>query len=379
MLVSGTYIGEGATGADEELIEAVRDAAADIARVGAGGQVRDASLVRAQWEQLCRGGWLGLLAAEARGGAGLSPAVMAAFYEALGAGGVTANFAQPAVLALAAIEACEPTAAGNRLIEALVAGTACPLLCWQTRSEEDEQELAFVEITGGGDRLTVQAERLFVDLIELGTHFCLPARIAGRAGLLVVPRDDASLSLLAVPGLSGEPLGELRLEGPVGQGAFLPLAAPDGLLRAFALARIAVAAQLAGLLDQIIHVTTEYLVQRVQFGKAIASNQVVQHRRVDLWGQKGVTRASVAHACAMISAGAEDAFVAALAAKARAGEAAARVVKEAFQLHGAIGYTGEYQLGSLARGCLSLAPWLGSPKALRRRFVQHELVLEAAA
>jgi hypothetical protein len=41
-------------------------------------------------------------------------------------------------------------------------------------------------------------------------------------------------------------------------------------------------------------------------------------------------------------------------------------------LHGAIGYTGEYALGGLATACLSFSPWLGSPRAMRRRFVEIE-------
>jgi len=96
---------------------------------------------------------------------------------------------------------------------------------------------------------------------------------------------------------------------------------------------------------------------------------VVQHRLVDMWGQKELARVAVQRASEACSVDVGEAELAALAAKARAGSAAEFVSKGAFQLHGAIGYTGEYELGDLARASLSLVPWLGSPNAARRRFV----------
>jgi len=122
----------------------------------------------------------------------------------------------------------------------------------------------------------------------------------------------------------------------------------------------------------MLDLTVEYLKQRVQFGKPIAANQVVQHRLVDMWGQIELSRAAVAHAGGSCAAGIAQAEIASLAAKARAGVAAEYAAKWAFQLHGAIGYTSEYELGGLARGALSLNLWLGSATKMRRTLVELE-------
>jgi len=104
----------------------------------------------------------------------------------------------------------------------------------------------------------------------------------------------------------------------------------------------------------------------------LASNQVVQHRLADMWGQKELARVSVARAGLVCGSGITEAEQAAFAAKAISGSAAEFVTKWAFQLHGAIGYTGEYSLGGLAAACLSFMPWLGAPRAMRRRFLEIE-------
>jgi len=129
---------------------------------------------------------------------------------------------------------------------------------------------------------------------------------------------------------------------------------------------------LTGLMEKMIELTADYTTQRVQFGKPLASNQAVQHRLADMWGQKELAKVTVARAGKACASGIAEAELAALAAKASAGSAAEFVTKWAFQLHGAIGYTGEYALGGLAAACLSLSPWLGAPRAMRRRFVDVE-------
>jgi alkylation response protein AidB-like acyl-CoA dehydrogenase len=175
-----------------------------------------------------------------------------------------------------------------------------------------------------------------------------------------------------MPGLSGRQLGQLAFNGVLPADAFLALPGPDALAPAFMLARIAAAAQLSGLCARINGMTIEYTGQRVQFGKPIAANQVVQHRLVDMWSEQTLAAAAVVRAARACAEGQHARDLASLAAKSRAGKASDVVTRGALQLHGAIGYTGEYPLGSLVRGCLALMSWLGTPNELRRRFVAIE-------
>jgi alkylation response protein AidB-like acyl-CoA dehydrogenase len=60
--------------------------------------------------------------------------------------------------------------------------------------------------------------------------------------------------------------------------------------------------------------------------------------------------------------------MAASSAKARACEAALTVCKQAVQLHGAIGFTDEYDLSLYFNRALVLAAWLGNGAAHRHRY-----------
>jgi alkylation response protein AidB-like acyl-CoA dehydrogenase len=57
-------------------------------------------------------------------------------------------------------------------------------------------------------------------------------------------------------------------------------------------------------------------------------------------------------------------------AKARAADAAQRIAKEGIQMHGAIGFSDEYDLGLYVKRVLVLSAWLGGPAWHRRRLVE---------
>lgn len=359
-----------------DLLDAVRASVRSFAKTRPTQQ--DAAAVADEWQQIAAAGWLGLLADETLGGSAMSTEVMAALYEELGRAGVTTPYSAVAVLALVALDQCTPGVVRDELLAALSAGTACPVLCWQDQPNRDERTLPFEtlshERTG-----TIAFRRCLIDLADRATHFCVPVDRDGTPGLAVIARSDPCLTLTLVPGLADRPLGQIEFSGAIPADAFLPLPDREALAPAFLFARIAAAAQLSGLCAQINAMTVDFTGQRVQFGKPIAANQVVQHRLVDLWTEQTLAAAAVAHAARSCADGRDAALLATLAAKARAGKAADVVTRGAFQLHGAIGYTGEYPLGGLVRGCLALMSWLGTAHELRRRFVAIERTRGAVA
>jgi len=352
-----------------DLLEAVRDSVRAFARNRPADL--DEAGRRLEWQEIAAAGWTGLLADEAFGGSALSVEVMAALYEELGRGGGVEPYSAVTVLALVALDQCEPGRIRDSLLSGLSAGEVCPVLCWQDEPNRDERHVSFATLPNDNDQ-PVSISRCLIDLAADASHFCVPAMRAGKAGLVVVPRDHVGISLTLMPGLSGRQLGQLAFNGVLPADAFLALPGPDALAPAFMLARIAAAAQLSGLCARINGMTIEYTGQRVQFGKPIAANQVVQHRLVDMWSEQTLAAAAVVRAARACAEGQHARDLASLAAKSRAGKASDVVTRGALQLHGAIGYTGEYPLGSLVRGCLALMSWLGTPNELRRRFVAIE-------
>lgn len=203
--------------------------------------------------------------------------------------------------------------------------------------------------------------------------------------VLTTVRTDNGLAIVRATGaaqdmptrtLGGTPLGALDLtkltvtDPPLLVGDL----AAKAIDRAVALGVLAVSAQLCGIADGAFALTLDHLKTRRQFGKAIGDFQAIQHRSVDLLMALALADASVAEAARRWDEDPDSASTAAAvsAAKARAGASALLIIREAVQMHGAIGFTEEASVGLYVRAALSLNAWLGSPRQHRRRFVSLE-------
>jgi len=105
--------------------------------------------------------------------------------------------------------------------------------------------------------------------------------------------------------------------------------------------------QIAGALERVTELTTQYAMDRTQFGRPIGKFQAVQQNLAVLAGQ-----AAAAGAAAGMAAEAVDETIRLLpiaAAKARCGEAAGLGASIAHQVHGAIGFTQEHVLHFLTK------------------------------
>jgi alkylation response protein AidB-like acyl-CoA dehydrogenase len=122
--------------------------------------------------------------------------------------------------------------------------------------------------------------------------------------------------------------------------------APDAGIAddAFDRAALGVAAQLIGLADHMLTMTVEYAKERRQFGVPIGSFQAVKHHLADVALALEFARPLVYRAAWSIAHGDGSRSVHVSMAKARASEAALRASRVALQVHGAIGYTTEYDL-----------------------------------
>jgi alkylation response protein AidB-like acyl-CoA dehydrogenase len=105
----------------------------------------------------------------------------------------------------------------------------------------------------------------------------------GTALFLVDPR-DAGAEMAAAASTSGEPLGLLTLDGAwVGGGDRLGATAEDPVGWAYRLAVAAQCVTAAGVLDGGLRITADYIAQRQQFGRAIATFQGAAMRIADAY------------------------------------------------------------------------------------------------
>ncbi|MDV9174689.1 acyl-CoA dehydrogenase family protein, partial [Streptomyces sp. W16] len=129
--------------------------------------------------------------------------------------------------------------------------------------------------------------------------------------------------------------------------------------RALTWARLATAAQALGVGLALLDRTVSYVKQRTQFGVPVGSFQAVKHQLADAKIALEFARPLLFGAALSMT----ESDVA--AAKVTACEAAYATARTALQLHGAIGYTAEYDLSLwLTKARALLASW-GDPGECR--------------
>jgi alkylation response protein AidB-like acyl-CoA dehydrogenase len=113
------------------------------------------------------------------------------------------------------------------------------------------------------------------------------------------------------------------------------------------------AAELIGLASEALARTLAYLETRKQFGVALASFQVLQQRAAD--AHVAIAAAEALTFEAARAFGNPRQSLAAAASFTRALAAADRISKEAIQMHGAIGFTDEYDIGLFLKRTMAIA------------------------
>jgi len=119
--------------------------------------------------------------------------------------------------------------------------------------------------------------------------------------------------------------------------AFEPLGAVDAAL-ALDLGVLATAAQLLGGGTALLERSVDYATQRTQFGRPIGGFQAVKHQLADVHVALEFARPLVFGAAVTLDPSDVS------AAKVACGDAAYRAARTGLQVHGAIGYTAEYDL-----------------------------------
>lgn len=160
----------------------------------------------------------------------------------------------------------------------------------------------------------------------------------------------------------------------------VPIGAPRP--HAFEFGVLGVSAQLVGAARRMLGMATEYALQRRQYGRPVGQYQAVKHLLADvtvrlelarpLVDGAAVTLASVADASDAGVPGGDSAAVVrdTSAAKVAATRAALLAARTSLQVHGAIGYTAEHDLGLWLTKVRALAGAWGTADAHRSRVLR---------
>ncbi|MFE7793262.1 acyl-CoA dehydrogenase family protein [Streptomyces sp. NPDC057460] len=210
-----------------------------------------------------------------------------------------------------------------------------------------------------GDSYVINGTKMFITNGTWADVVLLFARTddtPGHKGIsaFLVPTDTPGLTRRTIHGklgLRGQATAEVVLEdvrvpattllGPEGKGFSIAMSA-------LAKGRMSVAAGCVGIAQAALDAAVGYAGEREQFGKSIASYQLVQELISDIAVDVDAARLLTWRVADLIDRG-QDFATAASKAKLFASEAAVRAANNALQVFGGYGYIDEYPVGKLLR------------------------------
>ncbi len=366
------------------LLDSVTDFArgVQVARVRKLRETRD-ECDRKVWAQMAELGWLGVLVPEQYGGMGLKLGDMAIVAQGLARALVPEPLTATAVLAARVLADSKNEALKSRLLEGLVSGEILPAVAWQEQAgtlDVGKIEAQAMPFEGG---FRVNGSKRFIVGATHADGYIVSANAKDGMQLLWVPRDAAGADMQFDTLADGRQSGTLNLanvsvgkDNVINSGA----AAAESLARAIDHTAAIAGAELCGIMGRSLEITLEYLKTRVQFGKAIGSFQALQHRAVDLYIQQELSTAVLGDCLSVLDGvngsepDAKTRSAAASRVKARCTDAALLITRQAIQMHGAIGFTEDCDVGLYVKRAMTLAAWLGNGNAHRRRYAKTEIL-----
>ena len=354
---------------DDELSRLLRDAASAFARRGGVERSRKLRQTRpgmdaAVWKEMAEQGWLGIVIPEEFGGQALGFGAMAIVAEELARVLSPEPLVASSVLSASLLIASDNAALKRSLLTRIASGEAIVGAAVSGRFGGE------TGVTAKDGVLNGAAHNVYPAISA--SDFIVAAKGADGLALYHVPAGTAGLSIKDALRSDGTFSGTLTFKD-VKTASLVAKGdkAEAALCRATDAATIMTCAEFYGIMQQALDITLGYMRTRVQFGKPIGSYQALQHRSVDLWIQKELSMVSLADAVRALDdpkTTADELSMAASRAKSRLGDAAHTIGRETIKLHGAIGFTDEYDVGLYLRRAMALNAWLGNPSEHRRRY-----------
>jgi alkylation response protein AidB-like acyl-CoA dehydrogenase len=304
----------------------------------------------ALWARMAELGWVGLNMPEEHGGVGLDLETLLVVLEETG----RTLFPSPLISTVIAAKAIERFGSAEqqaRWIPGLADGSKIGTFAFLERSDTMNPDGVETLAKPDGDDLILSGEKLFVTDAEDADLTVVVVRSGSDAqslSLVVVEKGTvgATASSFATMDLTKQ-MGRLTLEEArvnvdcvLGeQGAAWP--ATQWLLD---LGAALVTAESVGAAEAALSITTEFAKERLQFGEQIGKFQSVKHPLAEIYVDVESFRSLVYYAIWALDQDADDAQVAVSRAKAYCSDAFPQAGIMGVQLHGAVGYTWEYDI-----------------------------------
>jgi alkylation response protein AidB-like acyl-CoA dehydrogenase len=331
----------------------------------------DGRIDRGRWKTLAELGWIGLMVPESAGGAGLGLPALSAIAEELGAAILPEPLVCAAAFATGIVRRGDGAACAD-LLARICSGDTFAAIAWQESADAISPSGLAAVVETKGMRRALTGRKRFVAHAASADGFLVAARSEHGIEIHWLVADAPGIAMRLDRTADGGSIGEVTFGGTAVSDATCIASAVTGesvLRDALDEAVVATSAELLGVMRRTLSITLDYLRTRRQFGQPIGAFQALQHRAVDLYLQQELGAACLAATLGDwdVQASVETRAAKASRVKSRCSDAALAIGREAVQMHGAIGFTHECDVGLYLKRAVVLSARYGNAAAHRRR------------
>lgn len=334
------------------------------------------------WQRICTDMyWQALHIPEEYGGMGLGYVELVAVLEQMGRYLLCSPYLATVAMATNALLIAGTDDQKTEILPQLIEGKTATL-AFNGGSNLWNAEAITVTYRRDGNDLILNGQYRYVLDGHSADYLIIAAREEASSGengvsLFVCPADTDGIQRSLLPTMDQSrrqaaiELTDLRLPAESVMGELGTAA--KALSKVLDLATIALAAEQAGGMQQILDITVDYTKNRSQFGRSIAGFQAIKHKAADMMLRNEVARSAVYYAACIaddaLSAGplADELAEAASIAKCYCSEAYFKNAGEALQMHGGVGFTWEYDVHLYFKRAKASEHFLGNSSYHRER------------
>jgi alkylation response protein AidB-like acyl-CoA dehydrogenase len=327
---------------------------------------------RPLWTRMAQLGWLGLTYPESAGGAELTFLELAVLLEEMGRALLPGPFLGSVLCGSALLDSPNDHLT-EQFLPALASGELIVLpALYENRLRPDVQPRSTC-VVPADDGYCLEGEKYLVEYGHAADWLLVPARRPDDAiVLLLVQRTAAGVGTTPERTIDRGKYSHVSFAGVrvapehvVAEGD----AACDVLGRLMVRGAAAMSVWMVGGAARVLETTVEYALQRQQFGRPIGSFQAIQHKCASMQVESDAARFLAFQAAWRLAEGLPSEREVSMA-KARASEAYRRICLESHQVHGAIGFTWEYDLQLYTRRAKAAELLFGDAQWHRERVAE---------
>ncbi len=294
----------------------------------------------ALWQQAAELGWLGLIIPESYGGIGLKWIDLTVVLEEAAAGLCPLPIASQA-LSSVAILTCANDDQKAQWLPAMASGEVVCTTALYDEPNWIHADAVQARASQQGDQYKLSGVKPFVNDAMSANYFLLAVTTDAGLGLAAVSAD--SVEVTSQPSMDRtKPVGSVNLNDvTIASDHLLPLDA-DTLAYLTDCGAMATTAEMVGAAAAVLDLTSGYAKERIQFGKPIGQYQGVKHRLADMYVDVESFRSLCYYAAWTVDDSRDEMPRAVSLAKGYASDAFAQIGIDGIGLHGAIGFTEEY-------------------------------------